>query len=192
MNPRHIEMQILADEHGNYSLSRRTRMFGSAAPPESAGGSAIANCRRRNAAARWAKSRCESRRLRTIPMPEPSSSWSTSRRNFYFLEMNTRLQVEHPVTELITGLDLVHLQIRIAAGEKLPFTQKDIRDSRARHRMPHLCRRSGQQLFPESREDHSAARALRPGHPAGQRHVRRLDRADRLRSAARQVDRLWR
>ncbi|MGA6953221.1 MAG: acetyl-CoA carboxylase biotin carboxylase subunit [Candidatus Sulfotelmatobacter sp.] len=131
VNPRHIEMQVLADEHGNTvylgerecSLQRRHQKVLEEAPSPIV--DADMRCQMGEVAVRAARA-ANYTNAGTVEflVDQPGND---QRKNFYFLEMNTRLQVEHPVTELITGLDLVHLQIRIAAGEKLPFTQDDVR-----------------------------------------------------------------
>ncbi len=126
INPRHIEMQVMADEHGHTvwlgerecTIQRRHQKVLEESP------SPIVNPEMRRQMGEVAVRVAQAAHYANAGTVE---FLVDQQKNFYFLEMNTRLQVEHPVTELITGQDLVHLQIRIAAGEQLPFVQDDIK-----------------------------------------------------------------
>ena len=125
-NPRHIEIQVLGDKHGHVvhlferecSIQRRNQKVIEEAP--------VAPARRRTRAAMGAQAVALAKAV-SYDSAGTVEFVAGQDKSFFFLEMNTRLQVEHPVTELITGVDLVEQMIRSAAGEPLAFAQDDLK-----------------------------------------------------------------
>ena len=140
--PRHIEFQVLGDRHGNV-IHLGERECSLAAPAsEGARRISVGGARSRNTRSASATQVVEALQKVGYSSAGTVEFLRDASGKLYFIEMNARIQVEHPVTEMVTGVDLVKSQIRIAAGEKLDEVVSSVESPWARDRVPHQRRRS--------------------------------------------------
>ena len=178
--PRHIEFQVLADNYGNVvhlgerdcSMQRRHQKVIEEAPAPG-----LTAKQRKTMGERCARA-CREVGYRNAGTLE----FLYQDNEFYFIEMNTRVQVEHPVTELVTGIDIVKAQLLIAAGEPLPYAQNDIQ-IRGHAVECRINAEDPKTFAPSPRSDQAMALAGRPGHPRRQPRLHRLQRPAVLRFA---------
>ena len=151
--------QVMGDTHGRVHPPGRARLLGAAPAPEAHRGEPEPGARRRAPEPAWASRRCALAAAINYVGAGTIEFLLDQDGSFYFMEMNTRIQVEHPVTEMVTGFDLVKEQIRVAAGEPLSFPGRCLAAPRPRDRVPDQRGRSLPELPALSRA--SSPRTIR-------------------------------